>query len=93
LVFTRTNRISYFWLFGFLGFFPKLAAQYISPKSAIIYQVFGSFVVALAIIVSLDFRLEIHPKGIFLLYLPVLLVLAALSFFIWPCKRGMSPQP
>ncbi len=50
-------------LFGFWGFFPKLAVQYIPPRSAVLFQVAGSLAVALCVLPFVGFRPETHPKG------------------------------
>jgi len=50
-----------FW--GFWGFVPKITTRYISPKSAIVYEVLGGFLVAIIVMYSMNFRPEINPKG------------------------------
>lgn len=50
-----------FW--GFWGFIPKITTKYISPKSAIVYEVLGGFLVAIMVMYSMNFRPEINPKG------------------------------
>lgn len=50
-----------FW--GFWGFIPKLTTKYISPKSAIIYEVLGGSLVAIIVLYSLNFKPEMNPKG------------------------------
>lgn len=50
-----------FW--GFWGFIPKITTRYISPKSAIVYEVLGGFLVAIMVMYSMNFRPEINPKG------------------------------
>jgi len=49
---------------GFSRFFPKLATQYIDPKSAFIYEVSGEVLVALVMLVAVGFRPMLHSKGI-----------------------------
>ena len=51
-----------FW--GFWGFIPKLTTKYISPKSAIVYEVLGGFLVAIMVMYSMNFRPEMNPKGL-----------------------------
>lgn len=75
-------------IFGLWGFFPKLAAQYISPKSAIIYQVIGSFVVALGVLVSLNFQTETHPKGILFAVFTGMAGASGTFFFYMAVQRG-----
>jgi transporter family protein len=53
------------WLcWGLWGFLPKLTVQYLSPRSATIYQICGGLVVALLILRSLHFQPEAHPWGV-----------------------------
>jgi transporter family protein len=51
-------------IYGFWGFFPKLASDYLDPKSAMVYQTLGTVVGALVILATLRFRLPVHGKGI-----------------------------
>ena len=51
-------------IFGFWGFFPKLASDYLDPKSAMVYQTLGSIVGTLVILATLRFRLPVQIKGI-----------------------------
>jgi transporter family protein len=51
-------------IYGFWGFFPKLAVMYVRPQSALVYEVAGAMVVGLIFLARLGFRPDIHPKGI-----------------------------
>lgn len=51
-------------LWGLWGFFPKLAASHLSPKSAMVYQAVGSLLVSLYALWSIGFRPDTHPQGI-----------------------------
>lgn len=51
-------------LYGFWGFFPKLAMAYINPASAIVYEVAGTVAVGLLALSLVGFRPDVHPKGI-----------------------------
>lgn len=51
-------------IYGFWGFFPKLASNYLDPKSATVYQTLGNVVGAVVILATLRFRLPVQPKGI-----------------------------
>jgi transporter family protein len=53
-----------FW--GFSGFIPKFTIRYIAPKSAILFETLGGMIVAFTVLWSLNFRPDIHPKGILL---------------------------
>ena len=50
--------------FGAWGFFPKLVVSYISPQSAIIYQVLGGLLVGIVGLALVKFKPETHPMGI-----------------------------
>jgi bacterial/archaeal transporter family protein len=51
---------------GVWGFIPKLTTKYLSPQSAIVYEVVGAICLAAIALVSLKFQPDIHPTGIFL---------------------------
>jgi len=51
-------------IYGFWGFFPKLASNYLDPKSAMVYQTLGTVVGAVVILATLRFRLPVQGKGI-----------------------------
>jgi len=57
-----------FFLWGIMVFLPKLAVGYISPPSAIIYEVFGGVTVAFGALVFLGFQPEFNIKGAALSY-------------------------
>lgn len=48
---------------GLWGFIPKVTTRYISPTSAIIYEVIGGLLIAAIALFWLDFRVETHPLG------------------------------
>ncbi len=77
-----------FLLFGLWGFFPKLAVQYINPASAIIYQVAGTMVVALLALKLVDFRPEVHPKGILFAVLTGVTGMLGTLFFLYSLRTG-----
>ncbi|MBN2543984.1 EamA family transporter [bacterium] len=51
-------------MWGLWGFFPKLATNYIDPKSAMVFSAAGSFVIAVLVLLSLHFKPQVHAKGI-----------------------------
>ncbi len=72
-----------FVLWGFWSFVPKITIRYISPKSAIIYEVLGGVCVATIVLYFLNFRPDMHPKGVALAITTGLLgFLGALCFLI-----------
>jgi bacterial/archaeal transporter family protein len=50
-------------LWGFWGFIPKLTTHYLSPRSAVVYEVMGGLLLALIVLASSKFQLDFHPKG------------------------------
>ncbi len=48
---------------GLWGFLPKLTTQYLSPRSVMVYEVFGAIFVALLVLYSMQFRLEASWRG------------------------------
>jgi len=53
-----------FVLWGLWAFIPKITVRYISPKSALVYEVLGAILVASIVFYSLEFRPDMHPTGI-----------------------------
>ena len=51
-------------IYGFWGFFPKLASAYLDPRSAMIYQSLGTVLGTLVILASARFRVPMEPRGI-----------------------------
>lgn len=51
-----------FW--GLWGFLPKITTTYLNPRSAIVYEVLGAIVLAIAMLISLNFQPQVHPIGI-----------------------------
>ena len=74
--------------FGFWGFFPKLAVNYISPQSALIYQVLGALVVGFAALVSAGFKPEIQPMGMLYAFLTGITGLLGTLFYYAAASRG-----
>jgi len=51
-------------IYGLWGFFPKLAVTYISPRSALVYEVAGAVLVGIFALWLEDFRPDTHPRGV-----------------------------
>ncbi len=75
-------------LFGLWGFFPKLAMNYISPGSAIIYEVAGIMVVGLLALALVGFRPEVHPKGILFAVLTGVTGLLGTLFYFYAVRNA-----
>jgi transporter family protein len=75
-------------LFGLWGFFPKLAMNYISPGSAIIYEVAGIMVVGLLALSLVGFRPEVHAKGILFAVLTGVTGLLGTLFYFYAVRNA-----
>lgn len=74
--------------FGAWGFFPKLAVNYISPQSALIYQVIGGMLVGLVGLAMLNFKPETHPMGILYALLTGITGVLGTLFYYFAASRG-----
>lgn len=74
--------------FGTWGFFPKLAVNYIGPKSALIYQVLGGLLVGMIGLAMLKFKPETHPLGILFALLTGITGVAGTLFYYVAASRG-----
>lgn len=45
------------------AFLPKLAARYIGPQSAMIYQVLGGLIIGIGVLINLKFKVEFNIPG------------------------------
>jgi len=80
-----------FVLWGIWGFIPKLTTQYISPTSAIIFEVVGGMIVGILVLFLVGFKPEIHSKGIGLaVSTGILGLLGALCYLIAVSKGKVS---
>lgn len=78
-----------FLLWGFWGFFPKLASRYMGARSLVIYEALGILLVALPILLFMGFRVEYHPVGtVFGLLVGVTAALGSLFFFL-ALRKGL----
>ncbi len=75
-------------IYGFWGFFPKLAVSHISPASALVYEVAGTALVGLVIFLVPGFELETEPRGIFFAVLTGLCGILGTLFFLAAAKHG-----
>ncbi|NEP88125.1 MAG: DMT family transporter [Okeania sp. SIO2C2] len=73
---------------GGWAFLPRFSAQYISSRSAIVYQGLGGAIIALLIFYNLSDRLEIHPKGSLLAIFAGMLNFLGVLFYIKAVSKG-----
>lgn len=83
-----TAAIIAWMLFGLWGFFPKLAMNYISPRSAIVYEVAGTMVVGLLALALVGFRPEVNAKGILFAVLTGVTGLLGTLFFFYAVRSA-----
>ena len=77
--------------FGAWGFFPKLAVNYISPQSAVVYQVIGGLLVGTVGLAMVNFKPETHPMGIlYALLTGITGVLGTLFYYAAASKGQIS---
>ena len=74
--------------FGFWGFFPKLAVQYINPQSALIYQVLGGVLVGIVVMAMVGFKPETHRLGILFALLTGITGVLGTLFYYSAASRG-----
>ncbi len=75
-------------IFGFWGFFPKLAVNYISPQSALVFEVAGAILIGLLILFMIDFRPDMHPAGILFAMLTGITGMLGTLFFFAAASKG-----
>jgi transporter family protein len=49
---------------GLWSFVPKITTKYLNPTSATIYEAIGGLLLGLLLLLLMNSRLEVHPKGI-----------------------------
>ncbi len=77
-----------FVLWGLWSFIPKITTKYISPKSAMLFEVLGGMMVATIVLFSLKFRPDIHPKGVLLAITTGILGYTGALFFLYAASKG-----
>lgn len=77
-------------LWGFWGFFAKLATNYISPKSALVYETLGGLVVGIIVLIIIGFKLDFHTKGISFAFLAGFAAMVGALFFLYAVTKGKT---
>ncbi len=75
-------------IYGFWGFFPKLAVNYIRPMSALIYEVSGALVVGICCLLFVDFRPDFNPRGVLFAVLTGICGMLGTLFFFAAASKG-----
>lgn len=77
-------------LWGFWGFFPKLATAYMDPKSALFWEAVGSVIVGIIMFIVLNFEPVSHPKGAFFAVLTGIFGLLGALTFLFALSKGKA---
>jgi transporter family protein len=77
-----------FVLWGLWSFIPKITIKHISPKSAMLFEVLGGIILAIIVLISLNFKPDIHPKGVFLAIVTGILGFAGALCFLYAASKG-----
>ena len=77
-----------FFAWGLWAFLPKIAVNYINPKSVILYEIIGALLVGLIVLFSLGFKVETHPKGIVLAAITGALGFTGSLAYVYALSRG-----
>ena len=77
-----------FVLWGLWSFIPKITTKYISPKSAIVFEVLGGMLIAIIVLISLKFKPDIHPKGVLLAITTGILGFTGALCFLYAASKG-----
>ncbi|MBU0673923.1 MAG: EamA family transporter [Proteobacteria bacterium] len=76
------------FLYGFWGFFPKLAVTYLDARSSVVYEVMGAMLVGLLVLLSLRFQPDTQPRGIFFALLTGITGMAGTLCYFYAAGRG-----
>ncbi len=52
------------FIFGFWGYFPKLATHYLEPRTTLMYQNVGTLLSSIVLFAVLKVRFTVNPRGI-----------------------------
>ncbi len=77
-----------FVLWGLWSFIPKFTTRYIGPRSALLFEVLGGMIVAAVVLYSLDFKPQVHPKGVILGLTTGILGFSGALLFLYAASRG-----
>lgn len=77
-------------LFGFWGFFPKMATQTLPARSVLVFEVLGVLVVGLVIAAIARFRLPFDARGFAFAFGTGLLGTVGIFFYILAMSRGKT---
>ncbi len=70
------------------AFLPKIAIQYLDPKSVLIYEVLGGLTIALFILANLNYKLELDFKGSSIAFASGALNILGVLFYLQAITKG-----
>ena len=73
---------------GIWSFIPKITTRYVSPMSAMIYETIGAAIMGFIVLTLVDFRPDIHVKGICLGIATGIIGLTGCLGFLFAVKSG-----
>ncbi|MCP4120095.1 MAG: DMT family transporter [Desulfobacteraceae bacterium] len=73
---------------GIWSFIPKITTRYISPMSAMIYETIGAAIMGFIVLTLVDFRPDVHIKGICLGIATGIIGLTGCLGFLFAVKSG-----
>ncbi|MDP7492742.1 MAG: EamA family transporter [Candidatus Undinarchaeales archaeon] len=77
-------------LWGLWGIFPKLATNHIDPRSVLVFEGIGRFVVTLVVLAMIGFRPEMKVEGVSYAVLGGLIGSIGAVFFFYAVSQGKA---
>ena len=77
-------------LWGVWGLFPKLATNYLTPASVMVFSGIGNLLVLIGVLAFLNFRPDVHPRGITLAIVAGLLGTLGTIPFLYAISKGKA---
>ena len=77
-------------VWGVWGLLPKLATNYLSPASVMVFGGIGNLLIVVALLVSVNFRPDIQSKGIIFSILAGLVGTLGTITFLYAISRGKA---
>ena len=75
-------------VWGFWGFFPKLATNYLDPKSVIIYEILGGILIGIIVLAVMKFKPQFHKKATLFGILTGIFGSTGALFFLFAISQG-----
>ena len=75
-------------MWGLWGFFPKLSIGFLSPKSALVFEMVGAMIVGVVVLAILGFKLEFSSQGAIFAILTGIAGACGALFFLYAISKG-----